>query len=84
MKVIEFDITDQVSFDAMAYKIHNALLTSNITYSADAYALFSSSPKNEDETKVRLIIDEQVGRYPVILACLTADEAASIITIVNE
>jgi hypothetical protein len=81
MKVIEFDITDQVGFDACAYKIHNALLTSELVYSADSYALFSSSPKNEEETKVRLIIDEQVDRYPVIYASLTTDEQNSIITI---
>lgn len=81
MKFIEFDITDQVGFDATAYEIHNALLTSDITYSADVYALFSSSPKNEDETKVRLIIDEQADRYSIILTSLSVAQQNSIIIV---
>lgn len=81
MKFIEFDTTDQVGFDALSYKIHNALLTSDITYSADVYAMFSASPKNEEETKIRLTIDEQINRYNVILGALTTEEQNSIITV---
>jgi hypothetical protein len=81
MKVIKFNTTDQVNFDALAYKIHNALLTSEIQYSADNYATFSKSPLNTVEDKVGLIIVEDTERYNVIFSCLTTDEQNAIETV---
>ena len=84
MKVIKFNTTDQVSFDALAYKIHNALLTSAIQYSADNYATFSKSPLNTTEDKVGLIIVEDTERYNVIFNCLTTDEQNAINTVAED
>jgi len=81
MKVIEYNTTNQIGFDAVSYAIHNALLSANITYNADAYALFSTAPKSQDETKVYLVIDEDAERYPVIIGALTTEQQNSIITL---
>ena len=81
MKIIKFNTTDQVGFDALAYKIHNALLTSNVSYSADNYAMFSKSPINNTESKVGLIIVEDTDRYNVIFNALTVDEQNTIETV---
>jgi len=84
MKIIKFDTTDQVSFDALAYKIHNALLTSELSYSADNYITFSKSPKNITENKVGLIIVEDVNRYTVIDSCLTQAEKDAIVIVADD
>lgn len=85
MKVIKFNIDDEVGFNSLQQRIHNCLLSKNdidgFKYSGDCYANFDKALT--DGIDKALFIDDSSLGYNYILEELTLEEKSRIVDIDN-